>query len=49
MLFGCVPIPNLSRPAAVRADPLLGGKAVAVIAEGRRGVELTGWVEVYRL
>ena len=32
MLFGCVHIPNLSCQAAVRVDPLLGDKAVAVIA-----------------
>ena len=32
MLFGCVHIPNLSCQAAVRVDPLLGDKAVAIIA-----------------
>jgi protein ImuB len=32
MLFGCVHIPNLSCQAAVRVDPLLMDKAVAVIA-----------------
>jgi protein ImuB len=31
MLFGCVHIPNFSCQAAVRVDPLLGDKAVAVI------------------
>src|SRR6266576_5743781 len=32
MLFGCVHIPKLACQAAVRVDPLLGDKAVAVIA-----------------
>ena len=31
MLFGCVHIPNFSCQSAVRVDPLLGDKAVAVI------------------
>lgn len=32
MLFGCVHIPNLSCQAVMRVDPLLGDKAIVVIA-----------------